>query len=160
MSAVDRRPRRSVAAYDTYADAQRAVDRLSDAGFPVEKVAIVGHGLRYMEQVTGRMTVGRAAMMGAFQGATIGALFAVLLGLLFTTDPDPALLLLLLYAVAAGALMGALLGALLHAATHGRHDFASSPGLAAERYEIRVDADVADRAAELLRSVGAQSART
>jgi hypothetical protein len=32
-------PRRAVAAYDSYDEAQRAVDRLSDQGFPVEKVA-------------------------------------------------------------------------------------------------------------------------
>ena len=48
---VVNRPRRTVASYDDYAEAERAVDYLSDHGFPVERVAIVGHGLRYVEQV-------------------------------------------------------------------------------------------------------------
>ena len=33
----------TVASYTTYAEAQLAVDSLSDAGFPVEVVEIVGH---------------------------------------------------------------------------------------------------------------------
>ncbi|MET9392876.1 general stress protein [Streptomyces sp. NPDC006624] len=35
-------PRRPVAAYETYREAERAVDHLSDQGFPMERVAIVG----------------------------------------------------------------------------------------------------------------------
>jgi hypothetical protein len=35
----DRRP---IAAYDSYREAERAVDYLSDNGFPVQRVAIVG----------------------------------------------------------------------------------------------------------------------
>jgi hypothetical protein len=43
--------------YATYIQAQRAVDALSDAGFPVDKVEIVGHGVRLVERVTGRLTM-------------------------------------------------------------------------------------------------------
>jgi hypothetical protein len=60
--------------------------------------------------------------------------------------------LLVLYGLVAGALVGAVLGALLHAATGGARDFTSLPGLRAARYEVMVDEEVADRAAELLRS--------
>ena len=144
--------RRPVAAYDSYAEAQRAVDLLSDRGFPVEKVAIIGQGLRYVEQVTGRLTTGRAALLGALQGALLGAFFGLLMGLIFTYDPNPAVWLLLLYGLVVGALFGAALGAALHLATGGTRDFSSVPGMQAERYEIVVDEDVADRAAELLRS--------
>ena len=48
MRNVASRPRRTVASYDDYPQAERAVDYLSDHGFPVEHVAIVGHGLRYV----------------------------------------------------------------------------------------------------------------
>ncbi len=41
--------RRTVATYATYAEAQRAVDYLSDQQFPVERVAIVAEGLRFVE---------------------------------------------------------------------------------------------------------------
>ncbi len=47
----------------TRMEAERAVDRLSDQGFPVERSAIVGLGLRSVEQVTGRMTAGSAALI-------------------------------------------------------------------------------------------------
>jgi uncharacterized membrane protein len=149
---VSQTSRRPVAAYDSYAEAERAVDHLSDRGFPVDKVAIIGHGLRYVEQVTGRYTTGRAALVGALEGALLGAFFGLLMGLIFTYDPNPAVPLLVLYGLVAGALVGAVLGALLHAATGGNRDFTSLPGLRAERYEVMVDEEVADRAAELLRS--------
>ena len=42
----------SVGTYDTYADAQRAVDHLADEKFPVENLAIVGTDLRQVERVT------------------------------------------------------------------------------------------------------------
>jgi hypothetical protein len=149
-SASDRRPRRTIAGFDDYADAQRAVDRLSDEGFPVERVAIVGTGLRYVEQVTGRLTTARAALLGATQGAALGALFGLVFGLVFTIDPNPAVLLLVLYGLVAGALVGAVLGAITHAATGGARDFASVAGMQAARYEVTVDEDVADRAARIL----------
>jgi hypothetical protein len=145
-------PRRAVAAFASYEEAQRAVDRLSDADFPVERVAIVGQGLRYVEQVTGRMTTGRAALLGALQGAFIGGFLGLLAALIFTFDPSPAVPLLILYGLVIGAVLGAVFGALGHAATGGERDFASIPGMQAESYEIWVDADVADRAAELLRA--------
>jgi hypothetical protein len=142
--------RRTVATFDNYEDAQRAVDRLSDQGFPVERVAIVGQGLRYVEQVVGRMTTGRAAMVGAGQGAAIGAIFGLLVGLIFTIRPNPALLLLVVYGIVAGAILGAIAGALAHVATGGERDFTSVPAMVAERYELQVDDDVADRAGEAL----------
>jgi hypothetical protein len=154
------RSRRTIASFDDYADAQRAVDRLSDEGFPVERVSIVGTGLRYVEQVTGRMTTGRAALWGAAQGSALGALFGLVFGLIFTIDPDPALLLLVLYGLVSGAIVGALLGAITHAATGGTRDFASIAGMQADRYEVMVDDDLADRAAGILRSLRPNTARS
>ena len=152
-ASIDTRSRRTIASFDDYADAQRAVDRLSDEDFPVERVTIVGTGLRYIEQVTGRMTTARAALMGAMQGAALGTLFGLVFGLIFTIDPDPAVLLLVLYGLVAGAIIGALLGAITHAATGGTRDFASVAGMQADRYEVMVDDDLADRAAGILRSL-------
>ncbi|MEA2291614.1 MAG: hypothetical protein QOF17_634 [Solirubrobacteraceae bacterium] len=150
---VDHPRRTGVAAYDSYAEAQRAVDFLSDSGFPVEKVSIVGTGVRYVEQVVGRLTTGRAALLGAAQGATLGGLFGLVWSLLWTIRPDTALILLVLYGIVAGAILGAVLGAVMHAAQGGARDFASAAGMQAERFELQVDEDAADRAAELLRSM-------
>jgi hypothetical protein len=146
-------PRRTtVASYERYADAQRAVDHLSDQEFPVQRAAIVGHGLRYVEQVSGRLTTARAALLGAAQGASLGAIFGLLVWAIFSTDPNPSLVLLLLYGIVVGGIAGAVLGAIAHAATRGERDFASIPTMQAERYEIQVDDEVAERAAELLRT--------
>ena len=61
-------PKTTVATYGTYPEAERAVDHLSDNDFPVERVAIVGTGLKTVEQVQGRVTTGRAALAGAKRG--------------------------------------------------------------------------------------------
>lgn len=139
--------RHSVATYATYQEAEQAVDRLSDADFPVERVSIVGSGLQTVEQVTSRVTTGRAALMGAGQGAIIGLLFALLFGIFFT---GPGFLGLLIYAVVLSSVFGAAFGAMGHAATGGRRDFASVSKMVAERYELMVDQEVADRAAQII----------
>src|SRR5437763_15192814 len=58
----------TVARLDDYGSAQRAVDRLSDAGFPVEKLDIVVSDLQLVERVTERLTTSRAAAAGALSG--------------------------------------------------------------------------------------------
>ena len=55
----------TVGSYAAYAEAQRAVDLLSDRGFPLEGVGIVGRDVRLVERVTGRVTNARAAGAGA-----------------------------------------------------------------------------------------------
>jgi hypothetical protein len=155
MSAAGSGARRTIAVFDRYEDAQRAVDELSDNRFPVERTAIVGRGLRYVEQIGGRLTTGRAALLGAVQGASLGALFGLLAGIVFTLRPNPALPLLVLYGIVAGAILGALFGALSHAGTAGRRDFTSVSGMQADRYELMVDDEVADRAAEVLQRTSA-----
>ncbi len=149
--------RRTVATYTDYAEAQRAVDFLSDEDFPVEKVAIVGRGLRTEEQVLGRVTTGRAALQGALQGATLGLLFGLLFGLFF--DTAPAVLGVLLYGLIVGAVLGAVLGALSHAALGGRRDFAAVSGMRADHYDIVVAESEAAQAESLLAGLPAVAAR-
>jgi hypothetical protein len=137
----------TVATYGSYAEAERAVDFLSDQGFPVERVAIVGTGLKSVEQVAGRLTTGRAALQGAAQGAMLGLLFGLLFGLFFE---GPAFFGVVLYGLLAGALFGAVLAALAQAAQGGRRDFASIRGMQADRYEIQVEHEASARAKQLL----------
>lgn len=147
------RPRRSIASYSSYAEAEGAVDRLSDQGFPVQRSAIVGRGLRSVEQVTGRMTAGRAALIGAGEGALIGVLFALLFGLFFT---GPGFGGLLLYSVVVGVGLAAPLGALAQSVySGGRRDFVSATRIEADRYELEVEAESADEATRLLESMPA-----
>lgn len=139
--------RRSVATFTVHQDAVAAVDRLSDAGFPVERTAIVGSGLRAVEQVTGRVTVGTAAGQGAIQGAVIGVFFALFFGLFFA---GPGFFGLLVYAVVLSALFGAVLGGFGHAALGGTRDFGTISAMQADQYDVMVDQEVADEATTLL----------
>ncbi len=141
--------RRTIATYPDYRDAERAVDWLSDQGFDVGRLAIVGTGLKYVEQVAGRVTTARAALTGAGQGAMIGLLFAALFGLFFAYNGFT-FLGVLAYGVVLGAIFGAVFGAIAHVAQGGRRDFASVAGTQAERYEVEADDPVADEAASLL----------
>ena len=140
--------RTTVATYGSYREAERAVDFLSDKDFPVERAAIVGTGLRTVEQIAGRLTTGRAALMGAGQGAMIGLLFALLIGIFFTIDEG--FLGVLIYGLVVGTIFGATFAALGQAMQGGRRDFASVRGMEAERYELQVDHEVSARAKQLL----------
>jgi hypothetical protein len=131
--------RRTVASYESYAEAERVVDFLSDRGFPVDRVAIIGQDLQLVEQVIGRMDYGRAALNGAASGALPGVLIGWIFGLLNWLDPVVGGLVLALYGLIFGAVVGALLGMVFDAAQRGRRD-----------YEVVTDAEVADEAARLL----------
>jgi hypothetical protein len=139
--------RQLVASYATYEEAQRAVDRLSDANFPVQYVDIVGRDLRLVERVTGRLTTGRAAGAGAATGAWFGLFIGLLVGL-FTTGPE--WLGLVLGGLLIGAVWGAVFGFLAHWSTRGERDFASTRGIAAGRYDLMVaDAQAAQARSQL-----------
>lgn len=139
-------PTTTVATYDTYAAAQRAVDYLSDNQFPVEKVAIVGSDLRLVENVLGRLTIARAAGAGVLSGAWLG----LFVGLLLSLFSDSGWLAILLAAVLIGAVWGGIFGAAAHAMTGGRRDFSSTRRLEAAQYSVNVAADQADAARQLL----------
>ncbi len=130
-----------------YAQAQQLVDRLSDAGFPIAHVRIVGTGIHTVEQVTGRLTKGSAALAGAASGAWLGLFIGLLFGL-FTVGP--AWLTVLLGSVLIGVFWGAVFGFVAHWATGGRRDFASIKTLQAQRYSVQVDAAHAAEAARIL----------
>ena len=107
--------RRTIATYNSYRDAERADDYLSDNGFPVDKVAIIGSDLKLVEQVTGRMTYGGAALRGAVSGAFAGLLIGWLLALLNWYEPILAAFALILWAFLFGAVIGATFGLIMHA---------------------------------------------
>src|SRR3954467_4738061 len=75
----------SLGVYDDYAGAQKAVDYLSDNGFPVENCLIVGTDLKQMERGTGRLTTGRVALGGLLSGAWMGLFVGVIFSLFGTS---------------------------------------------------------------------------
>jgi hypothetical protein len=140
--------RYALGSYPHYEQAQAVVDHLSDHGFPVETVTIVGADLRLVERVTGRMTRGKAALAGAASTAWLGLLFGLFIGLF--AESGTALIGLALYGLVFGAVFGAVLGFAAHAATGGRRDFSSTTGLAATRYEVLVEQSRAQEAERLV----------
>ena len=137
-----------VGVYDTYAEAQRSVDFLSDEGFPVQHVSIVGSDLRMVEKVTGRLTRGRAALAGAGSGAWFGLFVGLLLGL-FAPEGTGAVG-LVLAGVLYGTAFGAVFGYVGHAVTGGKRDFTSRNKIVSTRYEVMCSWNEADRAREIL----------
>jgi hypothetical protein len=142
--------RQVIATFDNYADAERAVDFLSDQGFPVNRVAIVGRDLEYVEQVLGRLNYGGAALRGAASGGLVGALIGWVFGLFNWIDPLTTGLLLAVYGVIFGAVVGALVGLIVHALQRGRRDFHAVSGLVPTSYDVVADVEVADQALRLL----------
>jgi hypothetical protein len=137
----------TIATYDTYAEAQRAVDFLSDEDFPVQQVFIVGSDLRMVENVMGRLTRGRAAAAGAASGAWFGLFVGILLAL-FTAGQST--LALVAAAVLYGLAFGAIFGFTGHALTGGKRDFTSRSKIVSSRYEILCTWAEADRGREIL----------
>lgn len=144
--AVPPKPETVVASYTEYAGAQRAVDYLSDTGFPVRHTAIIGSDLRMVERVTGRLTVWRAAL-GA---AATGIWFGLLIGFLLAMVDDDHNAGIIGVAVIVGVVGGALFGLIAHALTRGKRDFSSRSTLVAGRYEVAVTAEHAEQARTLL----------
>jgi hypothetical protein len=146
--------RRPVATYPNYGQAQRAVDYLSDQRFPVERVAIVAEGLRFEEQVTGRLGWGRALLNGALGGAATGIFIGFIFGLFSLITPLVSALTLAFYGLIFGAIVGALFGLLFYAFSGGQRDFTSVGSIRAQRYDIVVDSEVANEAERLLATMG------
>ena len=146
----ERRSQRPIATFDDYRDAERAVDRLSDDGFDVERTTIVGRNLRYVEKVTGRFGWPDALARGALSGAIVGLLVGWLFAIFDWFDPTIAWLWLIFDGLWFGMLVGSITSLILHALTRGRRDFTSIPAVTAEAYELLVDDEVADEAARIL----------
>src|SRR4051812_42642611 len=135
-----------LASFPDYTGAQELVDRLSDKGFEGKRLRIVGNGLHSVEQVTGRLTVGRAAAIGAGSGAWLGLFLGLLFGL-FT--PGIVWVTVILVAVLIGAFWGAVFGAVAQWTTRGRRDFASVRSVEATTYAVMVESTALSEAARL-----------
>ena len=137
-----------IATYDTYVEAQRAVDFLADEQFAVQNVSIVGSDLKMVERVTGRLTRGRAAAAGAASGAWFGLFVGVLLSLFAQSGTNG--FALIIAALIYGAVFGTIFGFVGHILSGGKRDFTSRSKIVSSRYEIVVVWAHADKAREVL----------
>jgi hypothetical protein len=136
----------SLAVYDDYAKAQRTVDFLADAEFPVEQLMIVGTDLKRIERVTGRLTWSKIAVGGILSGLWLG----IFIGLIFALFTEEGLWQVLLSTGLMGATFGLVWALIGYAFTRGQRDFSSVTQVVATRYEVLVENKHAARARELL----------
>lgn len=146
----------SVAFYDSYAQAQAAVDFLADSKFAVQNLAIVGTDLKSFERVTGRRNWRTVLVKGLQNGVSTGLMVTFILWFL---QPTANPLVLLPGALGIGILIGVAFAAIAYAAARGKRDFNSISQTIAARYEVLCEHKVAAQARELLATMpGARAA--
>ena len=133
-----------VGSYPTYAEAQRAVDYLSDQQFPVEQVTIVGVDLMQVERVTGRLSWPKVLGGGVLSGAWLGLFIGLVLSIFGNTWA------VLPTGVVAGVFFGLITSAVPYAMARGTRDFSSTLQLVAGRYDVLCDPQNAEKARDLL----------
>lgn len=138
-----------VGSFDSYGDAQAAVDKLSDLEFPVADLTIVGVDLMEVERVSGRLTWPRVIGGGAASGAWIGLFFGLLFSFL-GGDMTSALLLGLLM----GVVFGVVSAAVPYALSAGKRDFTSRTEIVAGRYDLLCDPARAPEARDIIARSG------
>ena len=135
-----------VGSYNSYLDAQKAVDYLADQQFPVQMVSIVGNDLKMVERVTGRLTYPRVALSGALSGMWFGLFVGVMLSFFSTTAGY--------FSIVTSVLMGAaffmLFGIVTYAMQRGKRDFTSTSQVVATNYDVVVSFEAANEARRLL----------
>ena len=139
-----------VASFPTYAEAQAAVNKVSEAEAEIRGLAIVGNDLKLVERVMGRLTWGKVALNGMLRGLMFGVFFGLAIYLLMPESLQSAFILPLL-----GAAMGILLAIVTHAMTRKRREFSSVQQVMASRYDIVAPQSIAGRAMHV---VGQRSA--
>lgn len=140
----------SVGIYNSYADAQKAVDYLSDEKFEVQNLAIVGTELKSVERVLGRRSWGTVVSQGVTSGVSTG----LLVGLVMLIFSNPSsVFAVLLVALAIGIGLGIGFQAIGYAMSRGKRDFTSVTQTVATKYEVLCEHKVAARAREMLQSM-------
>lgn len=140
-----------IAAYSSYLKAQQAVDALSDAGFEVRTVTIVGHDLHMVERVTGRLTYPRVAFAGFASGAWFGLFVGLLMSLFSSADGQ---FTSILPAMLIGGAFGLLFSIISYALQRGKRDFTSQSQIVAAKYVILCDPTTAGQARQILSEKG------
>jgi hypothetical protein len=109
---VRARDRAVIGVFADIDSAQAAVERLIAAGFPADRLSIVGKDLQSETRINGFVTTGEIAGSAAATGGWVGGLVGLLAGmaLLFVPAAGPLVVLGPLAGAAVGAAQGALVG--------------------------------------------------
>lgn len=141
-----------IASFETYLEAQKAVDVLADSNFTVRAVTIVGTDLKMVERVTARLNYPRAALGGALSGMWLGLFVGLMFSLFSDSLGNIAATIATCVAIAAG--FGMFLGVVSYALSGGKRDFTSQSQVVASRYSVLCLPELAADAREKLRGEG------
>lgn len=136
----------TIAEFATYQAAQHAVSQLIQADIPAREIAIVGHGLRSVETVTGRLGYATAARSGAINGILLGLLFSAV----FVLGTPDAAIQLFIGVMFVGIALGMLISLVSYAILRRRRDYTSVTQVTADRYEVTVLPSSIHRAREIV----------
>ncbi|HVK19790.1 MAG TPA: general stress protein [Actinokineospora sp.] len=135
-----------IGSYDTYKQAQGAVDHLAHSDFPMQGLAIVGIDPMMVERVDGRLSwqrvVGAAAVSGAWLGLFIGLMLSLL------TAGSGALP--IMTGLVAGMAFTVAMAAVRYFSARGHHDFVSHSQLVAHRYDVLCPPRTSEQGRDLL----------
>jgi hypothetical protein len=143
-----------IGSYESYEDAQKAVDHLAGSDFPVTDVTIVGVEPMLVERIAGKMSWSKVLTSSAMAGAWFG----LFLGLMLTFFTPNAGALPIVIGVVAGIAFNLLFGALGYAANKNKRSFISQSQLVARRYDVLSQPRTAEKGRELLADLAAKSA--
>lgn len=76
-----------IAIFDDHSQAETAVKKLADAGFPITQLSVVGQGYHSEEKVVGFYNVGDRIKFWGTRGAFWGGLWSLFFGGVFLTIP-------------------------------------------------------------------------
>lgn len=136
----------TVASVREYEAAQKTVSKLIAGEVPARDIAIVGQGARTIERITGKLGYATAARQGAVNGVLIGLLLSAILVI---GNPEVPMQLFLGF-IFIGVALGMILSLVAYAVVRRRRDFASVTQLAADHYEITVQAASLAKARQVL----------
>lgn len=134
-----------IGSFDSYTQAQAAVDMLSDAKFDVSGISIVGVDLMEVERVLGG---------GVASGAWLGLFFGLLIGIVTNTWGSS-----LILGVGMGMVFFTVLAAAQYAMTQGRKDFSSATEIVAGRYDVLCPPSRAPQARDMIANFLAHGAK-
>ncbi|WP_409182538.1 general stress protein [Amycolatopsis sp. VS8301801F10] len=143
-----------IGSYESYEQAQQAVDHLAHADFPVTDVTIVGVQPMLVERIAGKMSWSRMLSSAAMSGAVFGLFLGLVLSML---NPAAGLLSIVL-GLAAGVVFNVAFGALGYAANRNKRGFISQSQLVAQRYDVLAQPRNAEKGRQLLADLAARSA--
>ncbi|GAA3019755.1 general stress protein [Microbacterium dextranolyticum] len=146
MGGIPQEHGEKIADYATYQGAQQAVSSLIAGDIPARDIAIVGHGLRSIETVTGRLGYAAAARSGAINGILLGLLFSAI----FVLGTPNAAIQLFVGVMFVGIALGMLMSIVTYALLRRRRDFTSVTQVVADRYEVTVLPRSIHRAREIV----------